>query len=95
MQSELDAEAPGAFQFIGVNGIGFESSNSLMTDGRTLPWLQDVASENVWISWGVEYRDVVIVDAQGNRREAFNLTSRDLAAQTNRDALKERLRAVK
>ncbi len=54
MQSELDAEAPGAFQFIGVNGIGFESSNALMTDGRTLPWLQDVASENVWITWGVE-----------------------------------------
>lgn len=66
-----------------------------MTDGRTLPWLQDVAGQDVWTSWSVEYRDVVIVDAQGNRRDVFNLTTHDLSAQTNRDALKERLRAVK
>ncbi|MFZ5442719.1 MAG: hypothetical protein ACOZQL_22105 [Myxococcota bacterium] len=91
MQLELDAEFPGAFQFIGVNGIGYEASNAQMTDGRVLPWLQDVPSVEAWALWRVEYRDVVILDSSGRERARFNLTTHDLAQQANRDALKQKL----
>ena len=91
MQVELDAEFPGAFQFIGLNGVGYEASNALMTEGRVLPWLQDVASVDVWTKWHVEYRDVVILDGQGLERARFNLTTHDLAQQVHRDALRQTL----
>lgn len=91
MQVELDAEFEGEFQLIGINGIGFESSNSLATDGRVLPWLQDVASQNVWNAWAVEYRDVIIVGRDGTRRDVYNLTLHDLANATNMAALKQKL----
>lgn len=44
-----------------------------------LPWLQDVTSQNVWLSWGVEYRDVIIVGRDGTRRDLYNLTLHDLS----------------
>ena len=83
------------FQLIGVNGIGYENSNDQAVAGRTLPWLQDVASQNVWVSWGVEYRDVIIVDAEGNRRDVYNLTTHDLAVAANRETLKRKLEAAR
>lgn len=91
MQAELDAEFPGVFQLIGINGIGYESSNSLATDGNTIPWLQDTAVANVWVSWDVEYRDVIIVGADLKRRGVYNLTTHSLADAANRAALKQLL----
>ncbi|MGV3620612.1 MAG: hypothetical protein ACO1OB_07330 [Archangium sp.] len=91
MQTDLEAEFPGEFQLIGINGIGFESSNSLATDGRTIPWLQDVASQDVWTKWAVEYRDVIIVGADLTKRDVYNLTTHDLGQAEFRAALKQKL----
>ncbi len=66
-----------------------------MTEGRDLPWLQDTdvnadGQSDVWdVSWGVEYRDVVILDAENKRLGAFNLTANDLADADNYSLLKE------
>lgn len=76
---------------LGINGIGQESSNGLITTGRKLPWLQDVAEQAAWTAWGVEYRDVIILDAAGARRSVFNLTTRDLGDPSHRAALKQQL----
>jgi hypothetical protein len=76
---------------LGINGIGYEASNSLMTNGRALPWLQDVASVDVWAQWAVEYRDVIIVDRAGVKRGAYNLTTHDLSVSTNFDELEAKL----
>ena len=75
---------------LGINGIDLEATNAEMTNGRTLSWLQDVAGVDVWTKWGVVYRDVVVVDRAGLKREAFNLTEHDLNRASNVDAL-ERL----
>lgn len=91
MQSELDTELPGEVQLLGVDGIGMESTSALMTENRTPPWLQDVTTSSVWTLWAVEYRDVVIVDAQGIKRDVFNLTTNDLADPANRATLKQKL----
>lgn len=91
MQTELDAEFPGAFQLIGVDGIGFESSNALATNGRTIPWLQDVQSADVWTRWAVEYRDVVVVGGDLTKRDVYNLSTHDLSNAENRASLKQKL----
>lgn len=57
--------------------------NARVTDGRDLPWLQDVDTNgdgegDVWTEWGAEWRDVVIVDSDGEVLETINLTSFDL-----------------
>lgn len=91
MQGELDAEAPGAFVLLSVNGAGFESGNEGFVMGKTTPLLQDTAAVNAWAAWQVTYRDVVVLDAQGARRGVFNLTTNDLGVPANYAALKQLL----
>ena len=79
---------------IGINGVGYESANSLAVSGRTLPWLQDTAQEQVWQKWGVLYRDVIILDGANVPVAVFNLSSYDLANPTNYDSLKTLLRGI-
>lgn len=62
-----------------------------MTEGRTLPLLQDASPSAAWGPWAVTYRDVVIVDGAGVKRDVFNVTVRDLAQSSNYTALKQRL----
>ena len=68
---------------LGVNFIGMESGNPIICAGRTLPWLQDVSAANVWNSWGVTFRDVVILDAQNKTVGIYNLTHHDLRVSAN------------
>lgn len=91
MQTELEAEAPGAISIIGVNETGQEQANDQMTAGRTLPWLQDTPLVNVWASWQVVYRDVRILDAEGKVRSTYNLTVNDLGDPANYAALRQLL----
>lgn len=88
MQTELEAERPGHYALVGVDGIGFEATASLMTDGRVLPWLQDNNTQNAWTRWGVVYRDVVVVGDNGVKQTVYNLTEHDLNVAENRAALK-------
>ena len=92
MQSELDAESTDLpIQLIGINGIGHDSANADMVAGRDLPWLQDTAQTEVWTSWNVGYRDVVILGADGKRSHVYNLTSNDLGNAGNFAQLKQLL----
>ncbi|MBZ0268621.1 hypothetical protein K8I85_10735 [bacterium] len=92
MQGELDTEGL-PVHILGVNAAGLESHNAAMCAGRDLPWLQDLAdSANVWTSWNVVYRDVVILDRENQRIRAFNLTTHDLDEAADYEALKQLLR---
>ena len=71
MQAALD---PAAHRILGLNEVGHESGNDAFCEGRDLPWLQDTADAGVWQEWGVVYRDVVILDADGEAVEVYNLT---------------------
>ena len=66
-----------------MNQAGLESGNATICAGRSLPWLQDTPSANVWGAWGVEFRDVVILDAENHLARTYNLTSHDLAVPAN------------
>lgn len=87
MQRELDDSVTvRPIEILGVNGIGHEGVsgeyNDLICQGRSLPWLQDVDSVNVWASWRPEYRDVVVLDAGNHVVQAYNLTLHSLADST-------------
>ena len=93
MQKELDAELggePGSkVQLLGVNGIGQDAGNPAITARRTLPWLQDTASDAVWVSWNVSYRDVVVLDGENRPVAIYNVTSNNLGVPENYAALKQ------
>lgn len=84
MQAELDAaDLSAGLRIVGINGKGLEAGNASICEGRDLPWLQDVPEQDVWISWEVEYRDVIILDGQNRRVAVFNLTDHDLGDPEN------------
>ena len=62
-----------------------------MTANRVLPWLQETGDPDVWKSWAVTYRDVVILDADNQKVAVYNLTEHDLADSANYATLKSML----
>ena len=85
MQKDLDTVATARpIHILGVNAIGEESQNALIVQGRTIPWLQDVSGQNVWASWHVTWRDVVVLDQDNQIVNVYNLTlPNDLADTTH------------
>ncbi len=73
----------------GINGVGHESGNAGVTTGRTIPWLQDVSAQNVYASWQVTYRDVIVLDAENRVIAVYNLTDHDLRNGASYFALRE------
>lgn len=78
-----------------MNEVGNESGNALMVEGRTLPLLQDTSPSQAWGPWAVTYRDVIIVDGQGLRRDVYNVTLHDLSKPEHSAALKAKLLAAR
>ncbi len=89
MQGELDGGFPElGISLLGVNGAGFESGVPDMVLGRTIPLLQDTVEVDAWTAWGVEYRDVIILDRDNVPVGVFNLTAHDLSQMGEYEALK-------
>lgn len=76
-------------QIHGVNEIGYQGANGSVTAGRTIPWLQDEATYDVWTTWAPAYRDVVILGPDNVEFAVYNLTSHDLAQPANYNALRQ------
>jgi hypothetical protein len=92
LQSELNAANPAIpIRLFGVNEAGLESGNPTITNGRTIPWLQDTVADNVWVSWNVTYRDLVILDEKNEKIDVYNLTTHDLSVPANYAELKQKL----
>lgn len=99
MQGELSSEYPDKpITIIGVNEVGHESGNALMSEGRSVALLQDVDANNngvsdVWYDqWDITYRDVRILNQENELVGAVNLTPPagfDLSENANYEALKQ------
>jgi len=74
-------------QILGVNGAGYESGNERVTEDRDIPWLQDTENIEAWTQWDVKYRDVYVLDQNGDLRFIYNLTVNDLGNPDNLDLL--------
>lgn len=90
----MQKELPGTIEILGVNQVGVESGNAAICNGRDIPWLQETAADDVWGRWNVNYRDVIIVDADNVPVGVYNLTDHDLGVPANYDELKAMLLAV-
>jgi hypothetical protein len=97
LQNELEAQYPNLdIQLVGVNAFGQDAGIPGATENHDIPLLQDVDANgngmgDVWSLWNVEWRDVVILDANNQRVGVYNLTSHDLANAANFSTLKEML----
>jgi len=78
-------------RILGVNGVGYESANETICDGRSIPWLQDEADVEVWDLWEVAYRDVILLDDENRPVGVYNLTTNDLGNPGNYAALRQML----
>jgi len=83
MQHDIDTVATTLpVHILGVNQAGQEADNGLVCQGRTLPWLQDTPAMNVWQSWHVTWRDVIVLDRDNKIVRVYNLTANDLSDST-------------
>lgn len=90
MQDELLAADPNSpIRIHAVNGAGHEAANGTAADGRDLPLLQDTVSADVWTSWEVVYRDVIVLDEDNVQVAVFNLTEHNLAEPADYAELKQ------
>ena len=90
MQVEINAmELEIPLSILGVNVAGAEAGNNAICQGRQIPWLQDTVTSDVWGSWNVTYRDVVVLDRNNRFVTAYNLTIHDLGNPDFYAALKE------
>ena len=93
MQKEFEDSELG-IRLIAVNGIGYEESSETIDSVGDLPVLQDTPDAGVWDAWQVNYRDVVVLDAAGGKRDVYNLTENDLADSERYEALKQHILAA-
>ena len=91
MLDDISDDSTLSIEIIGINAIGRESENDLMTSGVNLKWLQDDELFRVWDSWKPDYRDVYILNTKGLMMNKINLTQYDMGLERNRDILKEML----
>lgn len=79
IQDEVDAASPSVpVTILGINEVGREASNDVITDGVDMPWLQDTESENVFGAWPpARLRELKIVDADGIVVETLDLNTVD------------------
>jgi hypothetical protein len=77
MQGEFDTQYPDAgISILGVNEAGLEAANEDMCEGRDIPWLQDTEAADWWGEWNVEWRDMIVVGADGEPTgQVVNLSS--------------------
>jgi hypothetical protein len=94
LSQELQAtEPPVAIEILGINHVSQNAYNFLIPSQGSLPWLQDTAEESVWTRWGVGLRDLWILNSQNRMVSVVNLTTLNLALESNRAFLKQILLA--
>lgn len=92
MQTEIDAMGLAVeVQILGVNEAGYENGNVTACEGKDLPWLQETQDQMVWVTWQVNYRDVIIIDEDNEPLATYNLTDHDLGTAADYDELKTML----
>ncbi|MBL9023753.1 MAG: hypothetical protein JNL21_16285 [Myxococcales bacterium] len=84
MQDEL-TQAGLDVTIFGINAVGYESGNEAVCEGRDIGWLQDVAEQEVWMTWAISFRDLVIVDQDNVVVAIYNLSTHNLNEPVNYD----------
>jgi len=95
MQQELDALPPAMpITIFGVNLIGSEAGNLLVTASNDLPWLQDVPSENAQASWQAMTNEIYVLGPSNEVITVFPASLKPLSVPANYQELKDLLIAA-
>lgn len=90
MQNDLNRNLPSSqVKIFAINETGQEVANAVAAATGDLPLLQDTSAEDVWSDWQATWRDVQIVDAEGELSGIYNLTRNDITVDGNYQALRE------
>lgn len=81
---------------MGVNWAGLESANAQATEGRSIPWLQDMdhdgdGSSDAWSHWGADHLDLVVLDGNNEVMGVTNLITYGLGTSGNHEAMRDAL----
>ena len=88
VQADLDANYGSlGIEILGINIIGGESGNPLLTSLVDLPWLQDDSSTEVADLWGAPQRELVILDEDNLPIHRHDLTQHDVCVSAEASAL--------
>jgi len=97
LQKDLEAAHPVLrIQLLGANAYGQEMANAYVTQGRELPWLQDVDANQDYRGdaaavWDPSFRHLYILDGENVEVASFDLDRKDLQQPANYAALRELL----
>jgi hypothetical protein len=98
MQRELQATHPLLpIQLMGINEPSQEAGNESTTNGRDIPWLQDVDTNSngradaAMDLWNMAFRDVIILDGGNQKVGTYNLNQHNLVDSDNYATLKQML----
>tara|TARA_B100000683_G_scaffold250002_1_gene264716 strand:- start:151 stop:831 length:681 start_codon:yes stop_codon:yes gene_type:complete len=87
MSQEVSIHQPSP-QFLAVNATAHEDAMEALAEQGSLPILQDEEDVDLWGQWQINYRDVVVVDANLKPIARINLTKNSLDDEPVYDALK-------
>lgn len=96
MQTEFDAHLPSAdIHIMGLN-LFSDSSAAVMAELGDIPVLQDVDANNdtesdTWVDYSAEWRDVFVIDPDGEMTLITNLTTDDIRTQEVYDRVKGKI----
>lgn len=76
-------------QFLGVNREDGADDAAEAVEGVSIPLLQDTTDVDAWGLWEVEWRDLVLLDADNQVVGVINLTEHDLAEEENVELVRE------
>jgi hypothetical protein len=78
--NEVMRATPGwRVEVVAVNRIGEEANNHHINDyPNVIPWVQDTTNQLVWERWGVQWRDLIILDCFNRPVARDNLTTHDM-----------------
>lgn len=74
-----------------MNHPDHSSGNDTMSALGVLGVLEDTTEADTWGAWDAEWRDVFVVDRNGDVVGVMNLTDNDLAIAENERALRDML----
>ena len=92
VQDDLEANYSSlGIQILGINSIGSEAGNALITTLVALPWLQDNVNAAVADLWGAAPRELVILDEDNLPIHRQDLTLADVCSSAHASSLLNRL----
>ena len=84
METELRAEHPELqLALLAIDAQGHEGGLPDVATTGNLPCLQDTAKDDVWGSWGAEWRDVYVLNRENEVTAVYNLTLFSLSDPAN------------